>query len=102
VKARGQSDAGFPITKRQITPRQCGPGNKEKAPRKNNDGDQIFEQCDSAPNAPMKCKLTGGTGKFNGLQADVDITAAPLNSNYEGVAQLMGQRKGTYKIIKTN
>jgi hypothetical protein len=67
-----------------------------------NDGDQIFEQCDNAPGAPTKCKLTGGTGKFNGLQADVDITAAPLKSNNEGIAQMIGQKKGTYKIVKTN
>ena len=67
-----------------------------------NDSDQIFEQCDSALGASTKCKLTGGTGKFNGLQADIDITAAPLKSNYDGIAQLMGQKKGTYKIVKTN
>jgi hypothetical protein len=67
-----------------------------------NDGDQIFEECDRALGAPIKCKLTGGSGKFNGLQADLDITGAPLKSNYDGIVQLMGQKKGTYKIIKTN
>lgn len=67
-----------------------------------NEGDQIFEQCDSAVGGPTKCKLTGGTGKFNGLQAEMDITAAPLKSNYDGIAQLMGQKKGAYKIVKTN
>jgi hypothetical protein len=66
------------------------------------DGDQIFEQCDAALGVPTKCKLTGGTGKFIGLQADIDITAAPLKSNYDGIAQLMGQKEGTYKIVKTN
>ncbi len=67
------------------------------------DGDQIFEQCDSTIGAPhTTCKLTGGTGKFNGLQAELDITAAPLKSNYDGITQLMGQKKGTYKIVKTN
>ena len=67
-----------------------------------NDGDQIFEKCDNALGASTKCTLTGGTGKFNGLQADLDITAAPLKSNYDGISQLMGQKKGTYKIVKTN
>jgi hypothetical protein len=66
------------------------------------DGDQIFEQCDAALGSPTKCKLRGGTGKFNGLQADVDITVAPLKSNYDGVFQMIGQKKGTYKIVKTN
>jgi hypothetical protein len=36
------------------------------------------------------------------LPSNIDITAAPLKSNYEGVTQLMGQKKGTYKIVKTN
>ena len=67
-----------------------------------NDGDQIFERCDAALGAPMKCKLMGGTGKFNGLQADIDITAAPLKGTYDGVSQIMGQKKGSYKIVKTN
>ncbi len=63
-----------------------------------NDGDQIFEQCDK----PDHCKLTGGTGKFEGLQADLAITAAPLKSNYDGIAQAIGHKKGTYKIVKTH
>ena len=68
-----------------------------------NDGDQIFEKCASNPgNAPMGCQLTGGTGKFEGLQADLTITSAPLKSNYEGIVQGMGHKKGTYKIVKTN
>ena len=44
-------------------------------------GDQIFEQCDFVPGAPNKCKLTGGTGKFEGLEADLVITAGPLKNN---------------------
>lgn len=67
-----------------------------------NDGDQIFEQCDAASGSPMRCQLTGGTGKFDGLHADLAITGTPLKGNYEGIVQLMGQKKGTYKIIKTN
>ena len=67
-----------------------------------NDGDQIFEQCDFVPGAPNNCKLTGGTGKFEGLQASVVITATPVKSNYEGVAQIVGQKKGSCKIVKTH
>jgi hypothetical protein len=67
-----------------------------------NAGDQIFEQCDFVPGAPNKCKLTGGTGKFEGLEADLVITAGPLKNNYDGIAQTIGHKKGTYKIVKTN
>jgi hypothetical protein len=65
-----------------------------------NEGDQIFEQCDFVPGAPNNCKLTGGTGKFDGLQADLVITAAPVKSNYDGIALVMGHKKGTYKLVK--
>jgi hypothetical protein len=67
-----------------------------------NDGDQIFEKCDFMPGGPSNCQFTGGTGKFSGLQADVTITARPLKSNYDGIAQILGHKKGTYKIVKTN
>ena len=67
-----------------------------------NDGDQIFEKCDSVAGSPNGCKLTGGTGKFDGVQADLVITAGPLKSNYDGIAQAIGHKKGTYKIVKTN
>ena len=67
-----------------------------------NDGDQIFEKCDFMPGTANNCKFTGGTGKFAGLQADVVITAGPLKSNYDGIAQIIGHKKGTYKIVKTN
>jgi hypothetical protein len=65
-----------------------------------NDGDQIFEQCDFVPGAPNNCKLTGGTGKFQGLEASLVITASPVKSNYDGIAQVIGQKKGTYRIVK--
>jgi hypothetical protein len=64
--------------------------------------DQIFEQCDFVPGAPNKCKLTGGTGKFEGLQADIVITANPVKTTYDGIALIIGHKKGTYKIVKTN
>jgi hypothetical protein len=67
-----------------------------------NGGDQIFEQCDFIPGAPNNCKLTGGTGKFEGLQASVVITATPVKSNYDGILQIVGQKKGSYKIVQTH
>ena len=67
-----------------------------------NDGDQIFEQCDFMPGAPNNCKLTGGTGKFQGLEAQLVITSSPLKSNYEGIFQMIGQKKGTYRIVKAH
>jgi hypothetical protein len=66
------------------------------------DGDQTFEQCDFLPGQPNKCKIIGGTGKFEGLQAELIITVEPLKSNFEGIGQVVGHKKGTYKFIKTN
>src|SRR5258708_28660883 len=66
------------------------------------EGDQIFEQCDFLPGAPNNCKLTGGTGKFESLQAELIITASVVKSDYDGIGQVVGHKKGTYKIIKTN
>jgi hypothetical protein len=65
-----------------------------------NDGDQIFEQCDFMPGAPNNCKLTGGTGKFQGVEASLVITVSPVKSNFEGIAQIIGRKKGTYRIVK--
>lgn len=67
-----------------------------------NAGDQIFEQCDFLPGAPNNCKLTGGTGKFEGLQGELIITASVVKSDYEGIGQVVGHKKGTYKIVKAN
>ncbi len=66
------------------------------------DGDQTFEQCDFLPGQPNKCKIIGGTGKFEGLQAELAISFEPLKSNFEGVGQVVGHKKGTYKFVKTN
>ena len=66
------------------------------------DNDQIFENCDFLPGKPNTCELTGGTGKFQGLQASVIITATPVKSTYEGAQQIVGHKNGTYKIVKTN
>ncbi|MEH2510925.1 hypothetical protein V1291_002279 [Nitrobacteraceae bacterium AZCC 1564] len=66
------------------------------------DGDQIFEQCDFLPGAPNHCNVTGGTGKFENLQASLVITVKFLKSNYDGISQAVGNKKGTYKIVKTN
>jgi hypothetical protein len=67
-----------------------------------NAGDEIFEQCDFLPGAPNDCKLTGGTGKFQGIEASLVITAAPVKSNYDGMLQIVGHKQGSYKIIKTH
>ena len=67
-----------------------------------NEGDQIFEQCDFLPGAPNNCKLTGGTGKFESLQAALTITGNVVKSDYDGIGQVVGHKKGTYKIVKTN
>jgi hypothetical protein len=61
------------------------------------DGDQIFEQC-----LVPKCTLSGGTGKFEGLKADLQITSTPLKVVYEGITQAIGTKKGTYQITKTH
>lgn len=66
------------------------------------EGDQIFEQCDFLPGAPNNCKVFGGTGKFENLQAALVITTDLLKSNFDGISQVVGHKKGTYKIIKTN
>jgi hypothetical protein len=66
------------------------------------EGDQIFEQCDFLPGQPNNCTVSGGTGKFEGLQAALVITAGPVKSNYDGIVQVIGQKKGTYKFVKTN
>jgi len=72
------------------------------------DNDQIFEKCDVArgqalpAGATNMCELTGGTGKFQGLQASVAITSIPVKSTYEGALQIIGHKNGTYKIVKTN
>jgi hypothetical protein len=66
------------------------------------DNDQIFEKCDFLPGQPNRCELTGGTGKFEGLQASIIITATPVKSSYEGTLQIVGHKNGTYKIVKTN
>jgi hypothetical protein len=66
-----------------------------------NQGDQIFEKCDFLPGAPNNCELTGGTGKFEGIQAALTITGSPVKGNFEGLSQFVGHKKGTYKIVKT-
>jgi hypothetical protein len=66
-----------------------------------NQGDQIFEKCDFLPGAPNNCELTGGTGKFEGLQGELTITIVPVKGNFEGLSQVVGHKKGTYKIVKT-
>ena len=62
------------------------------------DNNQIFEKCDFLPGQPNNCKLTGGTGKFAGLQASIVITTQPIKSSFDDVFQSIGHKDGTYKI----
>jgi hypothetical protein len=66
------------------------------------DGDQTFEQCDFLPGQPNNCKITGGTGKFEGLQASLVIAIDSIKGNFDGINQVIGHKKGTYKFAKTN
>jgi ABC-type transport system substrate-binding protein len=64
------------------------------------DGDQIIEQFDFLPGAPGHGKYLGGTGKFEGLQGNIEITISPLKGTFDGITQAIGHKKGSYKIIK--
>jgi hypothetical protein len=66
------------------------------------DGDQTFEQCDFLPGQSNNCKITGGTGKFEGLQASLVIIVDPIKGNFDGISQVIGHKKGAYKFAKTN
>ena len=73
-----------------------------------NDGDLIFEKCDisagsvAPAGAVNLCQLTGGTGKFAGLQASLVITSTPPLKSPNDTFQSVGHKTGTYKITKTN
>ena len=64
------------------------------------DGDQTFEQCDFLPGQPNKCKITGGTGKFEGLQAELIITVQPMKTNFEGISQVVWLQEGHIQVCK--
>jgi hypothetical protein len=72
------------------------------------DNDQIFEKCDVTAGQALPtgatnlCTLTGGTGKFQGLQASLVIDSKPIKGTYDGALQGVGHKNGTYKILKTN
>ena len=63
---------------------------------------QIFEKRDFLPGKPNTYELRGGAGKFQGLQASIVIASTLVKSTYEGIQQLVGHKKGTYKIVRTN
>jgi len=65
------------------------------------DGDELFEKCDIVFPTSPKCTLSGGTGKFEGIQAELRITSTPMKGTYEGINQSIGTKKGSYKIVKT-
>src|ERR1700694_5636821 len=66
------------------------------------EGDQIFEQCDFLPGAQNTCKVFGRTGEIEMPQAALVTTLDLLKNNFDGISQIVGHKKGTYKIVKTN
>jgi hypothetical protein len=64
------------------------------------DGDQIFEQFDFLPGTPGRGKYVGGTGKFEGLQGDLEISVASVKGTFDGITQGIGRKKGSYRIVK--
>ena len=63
------------------------------------DGDHIFEGI-AFENGSGRGKLTGGTGKFEGISGDLELTTSYFGSPAEGVTQGSGHKKGSYKIVK--
>jgi hypothetical protein len=61
------------------------------------DNDQIFEKWDFLFGKPNTCELTGGNGKFQGLQASIIITSVLVKSAYEDAEQLVGHKNRTYR-----
>jgi hypothetical protein len=63
------------------------------------DGDHIFETVD-LNNGTGRSKLTGGTGKFEGITGDIELTTTYFGSPADGVSQGAGHKKGSYRIVK--
>jgi hypothetical protein len=63
------------------------------------DGDHIFETVDLS-NGIGRSKLTGGTGKFQGITGELELTSSYFGSPADGVSQGIGHKKGSYKIVK--
>jgi hypothetical protein len=63
------------------------------------DGDHIFEAVDES-NGAGHGKLTGGTGKFQGITGDLEFTTTYFGSPADGVSQGAGHKKGSYRIAK--
>lgn len=63
------------------------------------DGDMIFEQFEFLPGSAGRGKFIGGTGKFTGLQGEIEITVASAKSVFEGITQAIGRKTGSYRII---
>ena len=63
------------------------------------DGDHVFETYD-VTDGKGTGKLIGGTGKFQGITGELEITTAYFGSPAEGTYQGVGHKKGSYKIVK--
>ena len=60
------------------------------------DGHQLYEKCDFAPGIPANCSLTGGTGKYEGLQGSITVSFQVIKPYFDGIGQIVGHKKGTY------
>ena len=71
------------------------------------DGDQVFEKLDFEQQ-PLGAALVakgqwaGGTGKWAGLEGDIDIRHTPVKSPVEGIVQGAGKKHGRFKITKVS
>ena len=63
------------------------------------DGDQIFEQIESTA-GDGKAKLTGGTGKFEGITGEYRFTNVYYGSPSEDVSQGAGHKQGHYNFVR--
>ena len=67
------------------------------------DGDEIWERFDfdEQPLAPVRIasgRWIGGTGKYQGLRGEFEISVRPLRPGRDGVAQGIGTKQGSYRI----
>lgn len=61
------------------------------------DGHQVYEKCDFVPGSPTNCTFTGGTGKYEGLQGSVAVSYQVIKPYFDGIGQVVGHKRGTYR-----
>jgi len=63
------------------------------------DGDKFVELINRAPGAPKGAgTLTGGTGKYKGIEGSLEFQDAPLADTAPGQGNHIGKKKGSYKL----